>query len=179
MRWIGLVAVLAACGGGGDDDGATCSGAGDAGATGPTVTVRGETITYGELEARMGRDCGAESVTIDGVQVAPTRSTEARFSVCLPDRNVITGDVDLATSDAFYVGVLLSDGCLAARDTATPASGTVALPGFCAAGEPFGIGATGTAAGIVQCAGDAITEPEAVTLTLGGGIAAVAGFVTP
>ena len=178
MRWIWFAAVLAACGGGGDDGGA-CLGAGDAGATGPTVTVRGETIVYGELEARMGRDCGEESVTIDGVQVAPTRSTDARFSVCLPDRNMVTATIDLATLEAFNAGALLSDGCLAARDTTVAASGSLAVPGFCATGEAFGIGVSGSATGIVQCAGDAVTAPEPATLTLGGGIAAVSGFVTP
>lgn len=168
---------VGACGGGGD--GATCAGPGDAGDVGLTVTVRGETIGYGELVARMGRDCGEESVTIDGVQVSPTRVGDATFSVCLPDRHAVPATIDLATLANLYVGAELADGCRAARDTETPASGTLELPGFCAAGEPFGLAAVGRAAGLVQCGGDGGATTTEAPLSFAGVVVRVPGFVTP
>jgi hypothetical protein len=165
-----LAALCAACG---DDDG-ECGPAG-APADGVTVTAGADAITYGEFGAGANRDCGLDSITLDGLQLEPA-AVDFHMTFCIPDpANLPAAPVELADPRVMVINVSAEvDGCVLSIDRADPPEGTIEFRGLCDGGQHeagFAIALDGTVPGERACPGVA---PEPVALVLAGGAAVVA-----
>ncbi len=142
---LALAATAAGC-----SDDAAC-GPGDAPTAGVTLTVAGETITYGGFVASMNNDCtiagsGVISVTIHGSQSDATQA----LTLCLPRPDLLTATpVDLVRdptppladdrAQVVDVSANLAGGCTVAKDPAGTPTGTATFVGYCADGyDPAG-----------------------------------------
>ncbi|MBZ0233916.1 MAG: hypothetical protein K8M05_16430 [Deltaproteobacteria bacterium] len=169
-------AALAGCG---DDD--SC-GPGDAPADGITLTIDGETVTYGGFTASENNDCtvngsGVISVSVHGTQVGGTSS----LTLCLPRPDLLGADpVPLVPSrptpmpdDRAMVidsSAALAGGCTAQKDLTMMPSGTARFLGYCDGGTS----AAGYAlelAGIVPLVKTCGATMENVSGTLAGTVA--------
>lgn len=173
------IAALAAAG---CSDDATC-GPGAVGASGLTLTVGGETVTYGGFTASVNNDCtiagsGVISVSVHGTQVAGASA----LTLCLPRPDLLGAEAaPLAPSrvpplaedrvQVIDASATLAGGCTAAIDPTLAPSGTARFDGYCADGaDPAGyaLTLTGTVPVRVTCGGGG---PTAMTATLGGAAA--------
>jgi hypothetical protein len=178
-----LLAGCADCGGGGEP-----CGAGDAGATGLTVTVDAVTLEFGNFTSSANNDCSVAgsptSVTIDGEQTDPAQPSFF-LTLCLPRPDQISGDlVPLVPSaippgDDDRVQVInvngnLGGGCLVTLDSAGTFDATAEFGGFCGDGvDPAGyaMALAGTLPGTRICPGP-VQDDVAIEL---GGVVAVSG----
>lgn len=149
-----VVAALAA----GCSDDAQC-GPGAAPADGLTVTIAGETVTYGGFTASINNDCtvagsGVISVSVHGTQVGGTGT----LTLCLPRPDLLGGEpVALAPTrlppdpgdrvQLIDASATLAAGCSVVRSSSSAPSATATFTGYCAGGtDPAGyaLGWTGT-----------------------------------
>ena len=175
-----LLAVGALAAAGCSDD-ATC-GPGAVGASGVTLTIGSETITYGGFTASVNNDCtiagsGVISVSVHGTQVAGA----AALTLCLPRPDLLGAEAaPLAPSrvpplaedrvQVIDASASLSAGCTAAIDPTLAPAGTARFDGYCAGGaDPAGyaLTLTGTLLVRVTCA----SGTTAMSATLGGAVA--------
>ncbi|HVV81967.1 MAG TPA: hypothetical protein VHE35_02765 [Kofleriaceae bacterium] len=176
-------ALAAGCGddgNGGDVDASQC-GPGGAPADGLTLTVDGETVTYGGFTSSVNNDCtiagsGVISVSIHATQVSGTGS----FTLCLPRPDLLgAAPVPLAPTrlppqaddrvQLIDSSATLSGGCTLARDPVAPPSATVTFTGYCAGGtDPAGyaLGMSGTIGVTRTCAGNSLGVSAAVAGTV-------------
>jgi hypothetical protein len=163
-------ALLAGCG----DDGPAC-GPGDAPADGITVTAGADVITYGDFGSGANRDCGLDSITLDGVQVDP-QVDDFHITFCIPDPAGLPAE-PIALADPRIMVINVSAevaGCVLSIDRTRELAGTIALPGLCDGGlheAGYAIALTGTVPGERACPGVAA---EPVDLVVAGEAAVVA-----
>jgi hypothetical protein len=162
-------------------DDATC-GPGAIGATGLTLTIGAETVTYGGFTASANNDCtiagsGVISVSVHGAQVGGS----AALTLCLPRPDLLGAEAaPLAASrvppladdrvQVIDASAALAAGCTAAIDPTLAPAGTARFDGYCADGaDPAGyaLSLTGTVPVRVTCPGGT----TAMTATLGGAVA--------
>ncbi|HUQ08179.1 MAG TPA: hypothetical protein VM261_37050 [Kofleriaceae bacterium] len=176
---FGLGAALAGCS---DDDG-NC-GPGTAPADGITMTVGGETVTYGGFTASPNNDCrlanapaGVISVTVEATQVGGTFP----FVLCLPRPDLLGADAvsltpsrptPIETDRVMMVdsSASLSGGCTVAKDVTQMPSGTARFLGYCDGGKStagYAIELSGTVPLVRTCGG----TMENVTGTITGTVA--------
>jgi len=143
---VGLALVLAgatALAGCGDDD--SC-GPGSAPAAGITLTVGGETVTYGGFTASENNDCtingsGVISVSVHGSQTGGSQA----LTLCLPRPDLLGADAvplvpsrptPMADDRAMVIdsSAALAAGCTVQKDTTMTPSGTARFVGYCDGG---------------------------------------------
>jgi len=142
------VALVAAAAAGCSGD--SC-GPGDAPAAGVTLTVAGETVSYGGFTASENNDCtisgaGVISVSVHGSQTG----SGSALTLCLPRPDLLGADpvalvpgrVPPQPDDRVQIidlSASLSGGCTLARDPAAAPSGTAGFAGYCDGGrDPAG-----------------------------------------
>lgn len=176
---VGLLgAVAAGCG----DDGDDACGPGGAPAAGVTLTVAGETVTYGGFTASVNNDCtvaGANviSVSVHGTQAGGTQA----FTLCLPRPDLLGAEPvplvpsrvpPLADDRAMVIdaSAALGGGCTVAKDIALAPAGTATFRGYCGGGaDPAGyaLEVSGTVPLVRTCG----ATVDNVVGTLGGTVA--------
>ena len=174
---LGLL-LLAGCPG--DDDG-TC-GPGGAPASGLTMTVDGETVTYGAFTASVNNDCTIQGAGVISVSVHGSQDGGgSAFTLCLPRPDLLGAEpVALVPSrvppmDGDRAMVIdasgaLAGGCTVQKDAAGVPSGTATFLGYCSGGEDpagYAIEVSGTIPLVKTCGAD-VTN---VSGTLGGRVA--------
>jgi hypothetical protein len=165
MRWLLAIVLLAGCG----DDGGNgeCTGVGDAGVSGATISVDNQTFGYGNFDWGKHNDCGVEQRHHPG----PAGHAPSDFGIglCLPNPDAI-GSAPVSLADRSLVELqgasAQSSTCIYQfLATATP-TGTVTFGGFCTtSGASFTVTFAGSVAAMRTCTGGA---PEATALNLGG-----------
>lgn len=174
---VALVVVLSAALAGCSDDGTSC-GPGDAPADGITLTVGGETVTYGSFTASVNNDCtdfasGVISVSIHGSQIGGTGA----LTLCLPRPDLIGAEavpfsptrLPPAAGDRLQLvdaSATLAGGCTVARDAAATPAASATFTGYCGGGaDPAGyaLGLDGAVNLMRTCpgGGDAVTAAVA------------------
>lgn len=174
LRGALVAAALALVAAGCSDD-AAC-GPGAAGAT-LTMTIGGETVTYGGFTSSVNNDCtiaaaGVISVSVHGTQVGGTGS----LTLCLPRPDLLGADpvpfaptrLPPAADDRVQLidaSATLAAGCSVVREPTSVPSGTTTFTGYCAGGtDPGGYALTlAGAAGLRRTCG-ATTDNVAGTL---------------
>jgi hypothetical protein len=173
--------AAAACLAGCSDDDGSC-GPGSAPAAGATLTVGGETVTYGGFSASVNNDCtlgasGVISVTVHGRQSGGTSA----LTLCLPRPDLLGSDavplvpsrVPPMESDRAQLidsTAMLMGGCTVQKDPTMQPSGTATFLGYCDGGENaagYAIALAGTVPLVRTCG----TTMDNVTGTLGGTVA--------
>lgn len=141
--------VLLALAGGCSDDDSTC-GPGDAPAAGITLTVAGETVTYGAFTASANNDCTVADSGVISVSVHGSQSSGSPFTLCLPRPDLlgatavplVPGRTPPLADDrvmVFDASGALSGGCTVQKDLAQAPSGTASFLGYCEGGaDPAG-----------------------------------------
>jgi hypothetical protein len=161
-----LLACAGACGGGG---GETCTGVGDAGVAGATITAGGETFVYGNFDWGFNNDCGMRSITIQGGQVTPPAQGFG-IGLCVPVvERIGSGPATLADRNVVeLVGASASNGdCSFLPSAGAMPSGTVTFGGFCTEpGASFTVTFAGQISGTRSCTSGGAPQP--VTIQLGG-----------
>lgn len=172
-------AALAGLAGCGDDD--SC-GPGEAPADGITLTVGGETVTYGGFTASENNDCtvngsGVISVSVHGTQVGGSSS----LTLCLPRPDLLGADpvplvpsrpTPMAEDRAMVIdsSAALAGGCTAQKDITMMPSGTARFLGYCDGGAStagYALELTGTVPLVKTCG----AVMENVSGTLAGTVA--------
>jgi hypothetical protein len=172
-----VVAAAAACGSSPTD---TCTGPGDAGVNGVTVSVGpgGAMASYGSFIWGENNDCPATgsqviSVTIRGPQIG----APGGIGLCLPRPDLVGSDpipladrtrVQLVTVSATVLGPVVGGTCTTELAASPPPTGTVRFAGFCTrAGAAFAMTFSGEVAGRRTCG----ATVDDVTMSLGGTVA--------
>lgn len=164
-----VFSLCAAC------NGEQVCGPGDAPAAGLTATVPAGPIEYGGFTSVQARDCGPDSITIDGEQQGEAGPIIPHLTLCVPlPDSVGDGPIALGLTDDDVVRLVdananLGD-CTYALDRTEPPPATIEFVGFCDEGlDPAGysIVLQGTVNLLRTCA----TGNEEVTATLGGEVA--------
>lgn len=176
------VVLLAACPG--DDDGGDTCGPGSAPAAGLTLTVEGETVTYGAFTASVNNDCTIGSSGVISVSVHGTQTGQAApFTLCLPRPDLLGADPvalvpsrvpPMETDRAMLIdaSAMLAGGCTVQKDATMSPTGTASFLGYCEAGahaDGYALAVTGTVP-LVRTCGAEVTN---VTGQLGGTVAVV------
>ncbi len=147
----------------GDDD--SC-GPGGAPAAGITLTVGGETITYGEFTASVNNDCtisgsGVISVSVHGSQTGGSQA----LTLCLPRPDLLGVEPvllvpsrvpPLADDRAMVIdsSAALAAGCTVQKDVTMAPSGTARFVGYCDSGahpSGYALELTGTVPLVRTC----------------------------
>ena len=174
-----FAALLAGCSDDATDD--DCGPAG-APAAGLTLTVAGETVTYGAFSASVNNDCtiagaGVISVSVHGTQTGGS----AAFTFCLPRPDLLgAGPVALVpsrvppmeTDRAMVIdsSATLAGGCTVEKDFTQEPAGTATFLGYCDGGNHaagYALEVTGTVPLRRTCG----ANTDAVVGTLAGRVA--------
>jgi hypothetical protein len=178
---IVLLLAAAACVAGCSDDDGNC-GPGSAPAAGATLTVGGETVTYGGFSASVNNDCtisasGVISVTVHGSQTGGSSA----LTLCLPRPDLLSAEavplvpsrvppMDGDRAQLIDSTAMLMGGCTVQKDTTMQPSGTAKFLGYCDGGENaagYAIELSGTVPLVRTCG----ATVDNVTGTLGGTVA--------
>ena len=174
------VALALASAGCGDDD-ATC-GPGDAPASGLTLTVAGETVSFGSFTASENNDCTDFSSGVISVSVHGTQAGGAQpLTLCLP-RPDLLGATPVAVVpnrnppmagdrvQLVDVSAGLAGGCAVVLDAAAAPTVTATFTGYCDGGKDpagYAVALSGDVTLTRTCNG----TTDTVTGTLGGQVA--------
>ena len=178
MMALSCVALAVATGCGSDD-----CGPGDAPANGVTGQIGSDTVGFGQFNSSPNNDCnvpgGGVSLTLDGVQTAPTE-TGVHITFCLPQPAELgKGPVSLAdTTMVEVIDVFARVGdCITQIDRRAPPTGTIEFIGYCDGGTHSGgyaISLSGTVSGTRTCTSSDAGAAEEVTIELGGSASVLA-----
>ncbi len=176
--FVAAALALACVGCSGDD---SC-GPGSAPAAGITLTVVGETITYGAFTASVNNDCtitgsGVISVSVHGTQAGGSQA----LTLCLPRPDLLDVEpvplvpsrVPPLTDDRAMLidtSAALATGCSVQKDSTMAPSGTARFLGYCDGGEHPG-GYAVELAGTVPLVRTCGANMDNVTGTLAGTVA--------
>lgn len=170
---------LAGCSDDGPDE--DCGPAG-APAAGLTLTVEGETVTYGAFSASENNDCTIQGAGVISVSVHGTQTGgNAAFTLCLPRPDLLgAGPVELVpsrvppmdTDRAMVIdsSATLAGGCTVEKDFTQSPSGTATFLGYCDGGNHaagYALEVTGTVPLRRTCG----ANTDDVVGTLGGRVA--------
>ena len=164
-----LLALCAAC------NGEQVCGPGDAPAAGITATPPEGPIEYGDFTSGQARDCGPDSITIDGVQQGEAGAIVPHLTFCVPVPDAVgDGPIALGLTDDDIVRLVdvnasLGD-CTYALERDAPPPATIEFVGFCDEGlDPAGYSIV--LQGSVDLLRTCATGADEVTATLGGEVA--------